>query len=176
MTEESLGESLHFNSSIPMAWTILGEKPDIGAQLALSAENKLVFQAHSILEEDFADKDAKEESNPIDTKLDLILALLAQSLIQHTVLPDVCKVCLSSQQLRWQGTGPKKPAWIKLDLFLSAKYPKPLGLFVWFNGQQDNWYEGELLKLEASVHDELEKFIFRHHRREIAMVKQETSA
>jgi len=114
----------------------------------------------------------------IEQRLNLVIELLGQVLLNATQLPSSAPCILTRDALEWSGHDtPEQGDCVRLSLYLHAHYPKPLVLF----GQVTQVVRGadpgrvtvQLAQLSESVGDWLDRLIFRAHRRRVASARRQ---
>jgi hypothetical protein len=139
-----------------------------------------------------------------DLKLRLVLELLGTLLVKNDLIPLVKPVRFSSteigvpakyvngyherssqeesaqeesaQEESAQEESAQKDAWFEFSLYLDTALPRPLVLYA--NAESatdDGWLGFQIHPLRQSVQDNLEKFIFRYHRKVVAQSRKANS-
>ena len=179
----STGKGLVYEDHIPLRWrTIHAPLPPTRlSQLDQQNEELLAFTA--TLEEHKGDV-ADDEHDPyrqdvqrVEHKVNLLLDMVGQLLARQTDMPDPVAVRLAPGAIEWHA--PQPPAVndsLLLEIFINPKYPSPL-IFVGHVCKVEPHEQGvrivaELDQGSASVTHALEKFIFRHHRRLVALARK----
>lgn len=180
---EQASSGVKLEAVIPLSWQILS--PDRDPRL-LVEEAVQVLQSMGPLEEvraEIADDDASihAELRRLDSKLDLLLRLFGQSLRAGQGLPHGVPVQLGRLGMSFQAgdSAPGVGQRVVLSMYLSQALPLPLELpgVVASHEQKDaqNWVVVTFDALSQALKDELNRFIFRHHRRAIAESRRDRS-
>ncbi|MCF6235238.1 MAG: PilZ domain-containing protein [Gammaproteobacteria bacterium] len=179
---DQLGHSLTYQGDVPLRW-YLPEKPLDAAQ-ALQLQNKNESVLCKLLELDDIHVDVNDESREnhadlarLEFKVDLALELLNQLYMREINLPDVCPLTLNTAYAEWMDArSPSVNKYIHLEVFLDTKYPHSLVFPATVQSVIEKSGRFKVTaKLDFSgelVNESLEKLIFRHHRRSIAVSHQ----
>ena len=182
MTHDPLAEGLVYEAMLPFHWSRLPGRPDINALLQACEANETVLQAINVIEGHVLPESPDDhgvlgqEMARLDAKLDLVLDLMGQLLAQQKALPARHVVRLGTAGLAWlQGreSGLKPGVHLLAEVYLQARYPSPLQLSgeVVSTGpdEQGEWITLSYHGLSPGVRDHLDRLIFRHHRRAVAL-------
>ncbi len=182
MPEPFLGDGLIFEESLPVTWTP-GAHAD-GAQLArLNADNHQLLGAESSLDEVRVHEALKDESpallhelQRLEYKVNILLRLTAELALRSSGLPTPSRVRLSSRALEWFGEHAARAETTgMLSVYINPALPQPLKIPSIVAGEAS--IDGvratrfRFVGLSDAVVDMLEKLIFRHHRRLVAVTK-----
>jgi len=176
-----LATGLTYEDCLPLAWSVVERLPEDWELGNLNEANESFLKLFATLEEYHPARQEQEESlqeiyhelTRIDLKLNLLLEFLGQALNRKLSLPRRIDICIGPKGLEWETDHPpEQGSLVKLDLFLSPRYPRPIelpGKVVQVitksaSSKVTVAYEG----LSIAVQDWIEKIIFRHHRRSIA--------
>lgn len=165
-----------------MAWRVMDEGAIHDAASRLNENNEEVFRFIDALEEYPAG--GLDDHTPyaqdlmrVETKVNLLLGLVGQLLTVHFPLPANKGIKLTPMGIEWRERERVEPGiWCLFDIYLSEQCPRPLS----FPGRvervefSDGVYQiqAQFLQLSDPIKDRLEKAIFRHHRRRIAMSRR----
>lgn len=172
--------SLVFSGSLPLGIEVLSEAPHELDLLRANESNELLLRSVSVLEEkiDHDENDTvAQELRRQDMKLNLILDMLGSLLLQQQVIPPPREIQFSAGSLRLAlSPNPPGPQHCRIQLYIEPGIPKPLTLYGQCHpstqaGMSDIVFHG----LSQVVTDNLDKFIFRHHRRRIAQSRKSVS-
>ena len=111
-----------------------------------------------------------EELAALDFKMNIVLELLADMLTQQLDLPTAVELRLGSSELIWEG-GKQFPVigeYIELSIYLHKTFPRPLLVRAQVTHLGENNCKVALDELPEGLQDMFDKFIFAHHRREVA--------
>lgn len=177
---------LIFEDALPLLW--LPQPLAAGSELArLNADNHQLLGAESSLDEVRLNDVLKDESpallqelQRLEFKLNILLRLTAQVAMQNEALPPRCMVRLTPKGLEWEGAeeAPVGATGL-LKLYINAALPQPLSLpclvVAERHGAASRVAQMRFVGVSEVVADLLEKLIFRHHRRLIAVSKHATA-
>ncbi len=180
--ENQLGHSLAYQDDVPLRWYLPEKALNDDQTLQLQNQNESVLC--KLLELGDIHVDVSEESCEnhtdlarLEFKVDLALELLNQIYIREINLPDLCSLTLNTACAEWVDAKP--PAVnkrIHLEVFLDTKYPRPLvfpAIVQKVTEQNDHFKVTAELEFPGElVSDNIEKLIFRHHRRSIALSRR----
>jgi hypothetical protein len=179
MPESFLGDGLIFEDSLPVAWTPgpLAE----GLTLArLNADNQQLLGAESSLDEVRVHEALKDESpalvhelQRLEYKMNILLRLTAELSLRSSGLPPAQHVRLTSRALEWFGEQtPAVGSTGLLAVYVNSVLPQAVKIPCVVAGErlQDNIRAAQMhfRGLSEAVVEQLEKLIFRHHRRLVA--------
>jgi hypothetical protein len=176
------GEGLVFQDSLPVSWAP-GPLPD-GLELArLNAANMQLLGAEASLNEVRIHDALKDESaalvqelQRLEFKMNVLLRLTAQLAVQHQALPPRQRLRLSASGVEWESTeAPAVGTTGLVHLYVNAALPEPLMLPCVVAGERSGAAariaELRFAGVSEVVGELIEKLIFRHHRRLIAVHK-----
>ena len=182
---ESLGHGLLLEDVLPLQWHSLEEKAALQQVLKLHESNEEVLRFIGALDEypsEVGDEYAviSQELARVETKLNLVLGLLGQLMTVHFPLPPSKSVKLNPVGIEWMAEETPHPGEYGLvDIYLNARCPRPLvlpGKVVHIEADQGIYrIVVKFLEMNESIQERLEKLIFRHHRRRVAMVRRRAS-
>jgi hypothetical protein len=179
MPQSFLGDGLIFEEALPVVWTAgpLAE----GLVLArLNADNHQLLAAEASLDEIRVHEALKDESpalvqelQRLEYKVNILLRLTAELALRNSGLPPPQRIRLTSHALEWFGE--QRPAVDStglLAVYINSALPQPVKIPCVVVGErmQDEMravqmrYNG----MSDAVIEQLDKFIFRHHRRLVA--------
>lgn len=118
--------------------------------------------------------DSGHELARLEAKIDMLVAMVGSLVAAESNLPPVCRVSLSAETLQVDLVASVAPgAAVIVELYPSAELPRALRLPA--TVEQARPADGGRLELtlklgplEASVSDELERYIFLRHRHELS--------
>ncbi len=179
MSEDFFGDGLIFEEALPAGWTTCPLAEGL-ALSRLNVDNHLMLGAESSLDEVRVHEALKDESpalvhelQRLDYKINILLRLTVQLTLRNSVLPPARRLRLTSRSLEWFGEGaPAVGSTGLLDLYINPALPQPLKIPCTVVGERFHEdvraaqlrYSG----LSEGVVDQIERLIFRHHRRLIA--------
>lgn len=168
---------LVYKGCLPLSIELLADAPAPHELLRANEGNELLLRSMSALEEkiDTEENDTiAQELRRQDMKLNLILDLMGSLLQQYQVIPHARELQLTASSVRIgiaPNPGPARHC--RIQLYLEPAIPKALVLY----GQCQAALEPGISEvvfsgLSQTVTDHLDKFIFRHHRRQIAQARK----
>jgi hypothetical protein len=168
---------LRYQDSIPLRWQPLasGLSADALAQLARDAEQLLTLLAglENVGEAPVDDEPRPRYLQQLELRLQLMTELLGELISQTRPLPSARPVALSADRLEWQDDAPPAAGThLIVELYLHRLLPRPLRLPVRVDAVDGQRVAAGLADLGDSVIAELEKLIFRQHRRAVANSRQ----
>jgi hypothetical protein len=177
--ESFFGDGLIFEEVLPVSWTA-GPLAD-GLSLArLNADNHQLLGAESSLDEVRVHEALKDESpalvhelQRLEFKVNILLRLTAELAMRHSGLPAAQRVRLTSRALEWFGeAAPAVGNTGLLSLYINSALPQPVRIpgIVDSERTQDGMRVAQLRfsGMSDAVVEQLDKLIFRHHRRLVA--------
>ena len=179
MPESFLGDGLIFEDVLPVQWTA-GAPADGLALARLNADNHQLLGAESSLDEVRVHEALKDESpalvhelQRLEFKVNILLRLTAELALHNRGLPPPQRLRLTSRALEWFGQGaPAVGATGLLAVYINSSLPQPMQIPCTVVGErlQDNVRVAQMrfAGLSEAVIEQLEKLIFRHHRRLVA--------
>jgi Atypical PilZ domain, cyclic di-GMP receptor len=179
MPESFLGDGLIFEEALPVAWTA-GTLADGLALARLNSDNHQLLSAESSLDEVRVHEALKDESpalihelQRLEYKVNILLRLTAELALRNAGLPAPQRVRMTSRALEWFGNEtPAVGASGLLAVYVNSALPQPVRIPCVVAGErrQDDLRVSQLRfsGLSDAVTEQLEKLIFRHHRRLVA--------
>lgn len=181
---ENLLQGITFTDKLPIAWEVLSELPNEGELHREQRNNEelvqnLLFRDDALTQDSEKDDEdaALEHFKRLESRLDLLTSLVSEMLAQNGSLPPVRTVILSGQGLSVQAAegdiqvGDKGDK-LKIALYLDTHLPRPLTLCGQLIDVQQNSFTLNFWPLEARLQDLLDKYLFRQHRRAIALARR----
>jgi len=180
MPEAFLGDGLVYEETMPVIWTA-GPLAEGLALSRLNADNHQLLGAESSLDEVRVHETLKDESpalvhelQRLEYKMNILLRLTAELTLRSSGLPAPRRVRMTSRALEWFGDPlPAVGATGLLAVYInSSLLPQPVKIPCTVAGErlQDNSGVAQMRfsGLSDAVVEQLEKLIFRHHRRLVA--------
>lgn len=181
---QSLSDEITFQTVAPIDWCKIQSLPVAGTLSQTTSANLRLLNALNILEE--LPQDAEQsshhlsESIHLEAKLDLILGMMGELLHQQAKIPETATVTVSAHTLSLAGLTmaalPGENDLLRVRLFLDTHYPQALVLHGRVSSKTESCFSLALCHLGALVQEQLDKFIFRQHRRAIALSRSESDA
>ncbi len=179
MPETFLGDCLIYEDTLPVGWA--EGPPAEGLALArLNSDNHQLLGAESSLDEVRVHEALKDESpalvhelQRLEYKVNILLRLTAELALRNSGLPPPQRVRLTSRALEWFGNEtPAVGSSGILAVYINSALPQPVRIPCVVAGErrQDSLRVAQMRfsGLSAAVTEQLEKLIFRHHRRLVA--------
>jgi hypothetical protein len=173
MPPEVTHDAVRLEGVLPLDWV-----ETITPQAALAdvmADNATLLRALLMLDEPLAAGDGArgDAVQQLERRVDLLLMMTSSALRGLQPLPDEHPCVLSARRLSWasaESVGVGRRVWVRV--FLRHRIPLPLvlpGLIAEESVDGDQlWHRLELEPLEPELQDDLERLVFRHHRRQVA--------
>ncbi|MBN4053013.1 PilZ domain-containing protein [Gammaproteobacteria bacterium AH-315-K14] len=179
--EHGLSNEITFHTVVPVDWSVLDVFPGDGAQSQTSSANLRLLNALNILEEVPLDSESVTVSAPesphLEAKLDLMLGMLGELLRHQAEYPEALPVIVTANNLAidHQTDLPQleKGDLLRVRLFLDARFPQALQFFGTVSSSSETHFVVSFNSLLVPVQEQLDKFIFRQHRRAIASSRRE---
>ena len=175
---QPLSDGITFQTTAPVDWHSIQMLPVDGAQSQTASANLRLLNALNVLE-DVPQHDLEKlpqslhESIHLDAKLDLILGMLGELLHQQAKIPAVSKVTVSAHSLSLTGLTvapfPEEGDLLRVRLFLDTRFPQALVLYGTVSSVAKDGFTLVLCGVTDLVQEQLDKLIFRQHRRAIAL-------
>jgi len=168
-----------FQAELPIEWEPLVTAPGLDELAGVDARNRELLSALLLCDE--AASEVEEEAqgehwHRLDAKLDLVLSLLGELLLQQRGMPPARRLRLAGEWLAIEACpGEELPAIgerLRLRLYLSPRIPRPLDLLARVSEKD----ETGLVRLQFdaiadATRDLLERHVFRQHRRAVALAR-----
>ena len=173
---DPLAGGLAHSDRLVLVWRSLPELPDAVALTECNRAAAALLGLVSGLEEQPPPLDEPPELishlHRLDQKLDRLLDLCGQLVSRELALPAPLPLRLGARGVVWQPSTPppQGPAWI--SLYLRPSLPTPLELPALLAPLPDGSVLAEFYGLDRAVIDGLERFVFRRHRRAVALAKR----
>lgn len=175
---------LHYEDRLPLRWQEAGEPPPPAGVLAVNRGNEQLLRNLSAVEESRPESDEDGQGNHdiqrLESKLDLLMDMMGRLLARQIELPEPVPLRLGADALQWTCPAAQRPALgrlLRVEVYLSRKYPSPLVLFGTVESLRPAAGDGVQVTLRYSdlgeaLRSGLEKVIFRQHRRLVAQARQ----
>lgn len=170
------GEAVRLEGVHPLDW--VEDIHPVTARADILADNLTLLRALRMLDEAPPADGSRDHPalQQLERRMDLLLLMASSALRGLQALPPECPCTVSARQLRWGGgdaVGIGRAIWarvflrhrIALPLMLPGRVIEEAPL------RADGsvmWHRMELDPMDESLQDEFERFVFRHHRRQIA--------
>jgi hypothetical protein len=179
MPEAFLGDGLVYEDALPLVWTA-GPIAEGLVLARLNADNHQLLGAEASLDEVRVQEALKDESpalvqelQRLEFKVNILLRLTAELSLRNAGLPAPHRIRLTSRALEWfDAEAPAVGSTGLLALYINSALPQPVRIPSLVAGEriQDNVRVAQLKfsGLSDAVAEQIEKLIFRHHRRLVA--------
>lgn len=168
----SLDQQLGYRDTLPLSWVPLGTPPPPEQLAQLQDNNLRVLAVVAALEERHAprgesDERVEQELDRLHQKLDMLLVLFGQFLRRMDPSAPLRPVRVTSAGLAWEG-GSVIEGYGLLSVILHPCMPEP---FTWPVRAANTGAAGEARfdPLGEALEAALEKHVFLHHRRSVAI-------
>ncbi len=167
------GEAVSLHARLPMDWT-----DTITPESALAdvmADNLTLLRALLMLDEPpvSADPARADANSNLERRLDLLLLMASTALRGMQQLPRERSCVLSARRLHWaseESLGVGRRLWVRI--WLRHRIALPLMLPGHLVEEEVDgellWHRLDIEPLEPALQNDLERFVFRHHRRQVA--------
>ncbi len=180
--KDSFFQGLYYESNISLVWQVVDGLPSDNELVTINEGNSRFLKALAALSEAAPEvgeelPQTTAELQRLDLKLNLLLEIAGELLANQRTLPAPTKVRLGHTGIEWFADDPPPSgAHVCIDVYLRGDLPSPLkfhGLAVVFDSHKGSsnerqWVQVSFAGLNSALQDDLEKFIFRRHRRSIA--------
>lgn len=179
MADSFLGDGLVFEDALPVGWTA-GPLPEGLALARLNADDQQLLVAESTLDDVRMHEALKDESaalvhelQRLEYKLNILLRLTAELVLRNAALPIPQRLRSTSSALEWFGEdAPAVGAIGVLHLYINPALPQPVKIPCRVVSER---FEAtaraaqiRYVGLSEAVVEQLDRLIFRHHRRLVA--------
>jgi len=184
-TDAEPSQGLIYEDLLPLQWRALSEKTSPLEAAQIDAKNEDVLRFIEVLDEHSGEAvmdhtSVNQELAKFEVKFDLLLSLVTQLLGVYFPLPSAIRAHLTPNSVQWNANESlTSGCWGMVEIYLNNRYPRPLV----FPGRvenvemigQDYQITFKFNEMSESVRERLEKLIFRHHRRSIALARRRLS-
>jgi hypothetical protein len=174
-------EGITYTDNLPLAWEQISDMPGDGELNRINRDNEDLLQALLILTEPLSEHEEEDEGpgsenlKRVEAKLNLMLGLLGEILLANYLLPDTWAVQVGTRGFSVhdkKGSDLSNDSLLKIKLYLDPKFPRPLLLYGRVQDVHDDGFALKYLPLEARLQDLLDKYVFRQHRRAVALSRR----
>lgn len=181
-TTAEQGQGLIYEDLLPLQWRESGAEASTLDMAKLDAKNEDVLRFIEVLDE-HPNESAVEHASinqelaRVEVKFDLLLSLVTQLLGVYFPLPRPVRARLTPSGVHWISSEAISPgSHGVVEIYLSNRCPRPLA----FLGRVENVEQDEgeyrvafqFSGLSEPIRERLEKLIFRHHRRSVALARR----
>ncbi|MCF6338438.1 MAG: PilZ domain-containing protein [Gammaproteobacteria bacterium] len=183
-SHNSLLDGITFTDYLPVDWEVLATLPSEGEQHRQHRANEellknLLLRDEAISQEgDEAEVvSGHEQFKRLETRLDLLLSLVTEMMTNNSHLPMQHAVTLGAYGLCVQiednaTANLEHGTLLKIRLYLDPHFPRPLILYAQLVDIQTQSFTVNFCPLEECLQDQLDKYIFRQHRRAVALARK----
>lgn len=179
---QSLSDGITFQTIVPVDWCSIQSAPVGNAHSQTTSANLRLLNALNVLEDTPQELEKSSqsvaESIHLDAKLDLILGMLGELLHQQAKIPEASLLTVSAHVLLLEKVNvaelPAVGELLRMRVFLDTRYPQALVLCGTVVSTTSTGFSLEISGLGESVQEQLDKLIFRQHRRAIALSRSES--
>ncbi len=179
----SLSDNVFFEHVMPIGVSVLETPPEASQFVCMNEYNEKVLSQVLALDSfstELADDDSETsvEISRIEKKLDLLMDMVSILLTREDDRPAEKKVTLYSSHIDWvQSEQIAEGCFIELKIWLRPDYPKAFQLYVRLQKirplEKRYLLSGIYCGFNETVIAQLERIIFRHHRRVVAQSRHE---
>jgi hypothetical protein len=178
------GTGLVYEDTVPLGWREAGKDISTAQILRTHQSNERVLRCLAALEEhrgETADEEhghVAHDLSRLESKLNLLLDMVARLLVEHVSMPTAVPVKMSGAGIRWHSaSAPAAGSLLYIDIYLTPGYPSPITLYGEVSQvlPLDGGFQVDVHYRDMSdpMRSWIEKMIFRHHRRQIAHSRQQ---
>lgn len=180
--QHAFGEGVSYEDSLPLTWEKVEGTPSDSQLARLNEVDEQLLRLLSSIESRHESDDLSVSSDIVrlELKLDMILELIGQLRQEQMDLPHEVAVTLFHNGMGWHTptqTGLSLKDRVTVSLYLDPALPRPLqlpGVIVQCESNEDGEYCFLVFDgLGETVQDAIQRLIFRHHRRAIALKKRQ---
>ena len=179
---DSFFQGLYYESNISLVWQVVDGLPADNELVNINEDNSRFLKALAALSEGAPEAGEElpqtaAELQRLDLKLNLLLEIVGELLANQRTLPAPTKVKLGHMGIEWLTENcPPSGAHVCIEVYLRSELPSPLkfhGVAVLTDAEAGSASTSRRVQvrfagLNPALQDDLEKFIFRRHRRSIA--------
>ncbi|MEJ2573747.1 MAG: PilZ domain-containing protein [Gammaproteobacteria bacterium] len=180
--ETTSEQGLIYEDLLPVRWQAVADGPSMSELAKLEEKNGEVMRFIDVLEEHHPEHAAEHSSIQqellrVELKFDLLLNLVSQLLGAYFPLPTAVEARLTPNGIQWLSPEAIDPGSHGLvEFYLSSRCPRPLVLPAKVEQleQDGRGYRVsvQFSPMSESLRERLEKMIFRHHRRGVALARR----
>lgn len=182
LDNESLGQGLVYEDVLPVRWRGLELRHTTLELARLQDNNDEVLRVIAVLDEHLSETSEEhvplsQEMMRIEAKVNLLLALVGQLFTLHYPQPPARPIKLTPHGVEWvSGDGAGHGEYGVVELYLSPRCPRPLvfpGTVIHVGALPGGHViQIEFAGMSEASRERLEKIIFRHHRRSVALARR----
>lgn len=165
-------KGLEFAGSLPFAVSALHAIPEAADLLIINQGNEQVLRSVMMLEEklDLDDDDpVMIELKRQDMKINLLLDMLSSVLIRFNAIPPLQELLLTDSDMSYAQAVASVSGFVEVQLYIEPSMPRPLKLFGTASFDESASRTRIVFQgMSRTLTDNLDKYIFRFHRRMVA--------
>lgn len=175
-------QGLIYEDLLPLKWQALAAEPSSLEMAKLDAGNEEVLRFIDVLDEHPSESTGEhssinQELAKVEVKCDLLLNMLTQLLGVYFPLPAPANVRLTPFGVQWTSHTAVNPGIYGLvEIYLNSRCPRALVFPARVeHAEQDGQgyrVSVQFSEMSDSIRERLEKMIFRHHRRRVALARR----
>jgi len=159
---------------LPFAWALLKAEDSY-------LEFPMNHIAYSLIgQEDTQDgsqgNEADSELQRIEYKVNLILQMLGQMMRANTVLPEKTSIQLGADEIAWHHPAAVIDQNYRITLYLNEDHGLPIDMLVKVKKIDSGWCHAQIGQQRADEQSAWERWVFRQHRRNIAIARAQPSS
>ena len=178
----SENQGLIYEGLLPFRWQPIDSNTSPLDLAKFDANNEEVLRFIDVLDEHPIESSVEhsninQELTKIEVKFDLLLNLVTQLLSVYFPLPPSVHVKLTPSGLQWISTEAINPGeYGQIEIYMSSRCPRAL-VFparIELNEKDGAEYRisAQFSEMSGSIRERLERLIFRHHRRGVALARR----
>jgi hypothetical protein len=182
----TLGHALFYEDSLPLRWREADDQVIAFERPILRENNEELLRLIAVLDDHPAENGDETDSHSqdfvrVETKLNLLLGLVGQLVAVHFPLPPSRPVRLNPIGVEWTNAEALRPGDSGMvEIYLSTCCPRPLVLPGKVNQVElaTAGYRVSICftEIDEATRERLEKLIFRHHRRSVAIARRRAAS
>ena len=174
-----LADHIYYEGELPVAWSPLEALPEWPVLARLNQADEELLEVISGQEQMRNDFSADDEDSltmrlgDLESKLNLVIDLVGQLLRQNLIIPSAVPMRFNADGIIWRGGEnlPESGALVMVELYPSMLIPRPIRLpgkvAAVGRGVAQVAFEGVGEPLADLIH----KYVFRYHRRAVALAR-----
>jgi len=122
-------------------------------------------------DEHASEKDTSSDLHRLEHKVNLILQMLSQMMTSNPEIPAQKLIRLSADEIAWHDSNVLVGEKYSINLYISEHSHVPIQALVRITKVESGWCHGLFDKQSVDEQSSWERWVFRQHRRKIAMAK-----
>jgi hypothetical protein len=182
-SQDPLLDGITYRDNLPINWEVLPTPLSAGETHRLDRANEELL--HNLLlrdevsqeMEEMEEMGGQEHLKRLEAKLDLLLSLVMEMMTEKRNHPRQRALIIGTHGLyvytqEEDMATIKDGALLRIRLYLDAQFPRPLHICGRLTNLQADGFTVTFPPLEARFQDLLDKFVFRQHRRAVALARR----